>query len=375
MALGAGGAGSGDAGPFQPFATDYADPGSWLCGSTAKHDYCLDAQTVTVTTAGGAQTSKPLTDAYPPAPTPGKLDCFYVYPTVAIVGAVGNKQALDNIPDILDPLVSQAAPFNQVCTVYAPFYHQITIATYSDPDRDRYLEVAYADVAAAFHHYLDHLSNGRKFVLIGHSQGTHMLRRLIQREVETKPAVLARMQLALGVGAVGDIVVPKGAVVGGSFKTVPLCTTADQTGCMITFNTYGAGHPPVGSTLASASGTVSACTNPGALGGGSARFAGSLFPTKVHQALLDPKVDFGVASSFVMWPDFFTGECKEGADGNQYLEVTATPAPGDTRKDLIPYDAPILSPGPPLYLGLHLLDFPFSMQELVGAVRTRASKL
>jgi hypothetical protein len=362
--------GSVDGGALPTFTTDYTAPGSWLCGAIADHDYCLDPQTAKEIKADGSQADAPM-----PAATSTKVDCFYVYPTVAISAPVGNKNAFDNIPDILDPLMAQAAPFNQVCTVFAPLYHQITIASYSDPNRDRYLEIAYTDVAAAFRYYLDHLSHGRKFVLMGHSQGTHMIRRLIQREVETKPDVLSRMLLAVGAGALGDIVVPKGAKVGGSFRTVPLCTGPAQTGCMMTFNTYATAHPPLGSAFNASSTMEAACTNPAALGGGKARFTGSLFPTRVHQALLDPKIDFGVTSTFAQYGDFFTGECKADPSGNGYLEVTGAPASGDVRVDPIPYDASLFSANPPLALGLHLLDFSFPMQELIGAVRTRASAL
>ena len=39
---------------------------------------------------------------------------------------------------------------------------------------------AYADVAEAWHTYLKRFNHGRGVVLIGHSQGTFVLRRLVR---------------------------------------------------------------------------------------------------------------------------------------------------------------------------------------------------
>jgi hypothetical protein len=355
-----------------PFNSDYSDPAMWLCGSLAKHDYCLDVQSATQVNPDGSQA-----DATTPPATSTKLDCFYIYPTVDLTMTAGNRQTFDNVPDILDPLMGQAAPFSQVCSVFAPLYHQATIGSYSDPNRDQYLDSAYADVLLAFRYYIEHLNNGRKFVLMGHSQGSHMLRRLIAREVELNPSLLSRMSLALAVGAVGDVVVPKGAVVGGSFATVPLCTTPGQTGCVITFSSFASGHPPVMLALLSpdASTLNAACTNPATLAAGQARLGGSLFPTKIHQALLDPGAKFPVTSTLAVYPDFFTGECKSGPPGIDYFEIAASPDAGDTRTNPINVDAALLAPGAPYYLGLHVLDYTFPMKELIDAVRTQANKL
>ena len=48
--------------------------------------------------------------------------------------------------------------------------------------------LAYADVAAAWHHYLSVDNKGRGVVLIGHSQGSGMLNQLIKKEIDPNPA-------------------------------------------------------------------------------------------------------------------------------------------------------------------------------------------
>ena len=91
--------------------------------------------------------------------------------------------------------------------------------------------LAYSDVAAAWRNYLATRNHGRPFVLIGHSQGSLMLQQLIAREIENDPAVAARMRLAIIPGF--NVLVPQGRLVGGTFKSTPLCSRPGQTGCVI----------------------------------------------------------------------------------------------------------------------------------------------
>ena len=53
-----------------------------------------------------------------------------------------------------------------------------------------------------------------------------MLQQLIAREIENKPAVAARMKLAIIPGY--NVLVPQGKLVGGTFKKTPLCSRAGR---------------------------------------------------------------------------------------------------------------------------------------------------
>src|SRR6185312_4254839 len=94
---------------------------------------------------------------------------------------------------------------------------------------------------AAFHYYLDHYNHGRPYVLIGHSQGTIHLTRLLASEIENGPAA-ARLLSALLIGYAVEV--PEGRPVGGSLQRTPLCTSNGQTGCVITYMSFRAGSPP-----------------------------------------------------------------------------------------------------------------------------------
>ena len=83
-------------------------------------------------------------------------------------------------------------------------------------------KIAYGDVLAAWRNYLATRNHGRPFVLIGHSQGSLMLQQLIASEIESNPAVASRMRLAIIPGF--NVLVPQGRLVGGTFKSTPLCS-------------------------------------------------------------------------------------------------------------------------------------------------------
>jgi hypothetical protein len=346
----------------------YANPAMWLCGGGAAHDYCLDPQTATAILPDLTQTTSTLGPATPTPP----IDCFYVYPSVDITDPAGNLPDFTNLPDILDPVREQAAPFSQVCKVYAPLYHQATYYSYFAANPDQYLEIAYADVAVAFQQYLTAWNGGRDFVLLGHSQGTHMLRRLIQRVVETSPSLQKQLVVAILNGSLGDITVPKGQLVGGSFQSTPLCTSDAQRGCVISVNTFAQGYEPTstyGFGFGIGAGMDIACTNPASLAGGQARLTSSMFFTQFQSQTLDPPQSSGVSTAFAAYPSFFTGQCLPSANGLSFFEIAPAPGQGDMRTNPIPFGSADYNPA---LIGLHLLDFGFPMQDLLGAVAKRS---
>jgi pimeloyl-ACP methyl ester carboxylesterase len=77
-------------------------------------------------------------------------------------------------------------------------------------------------------YYLENDNAGRGFVLIGHSQGSYVLTALIAQEIDGQP-VQDRLVSALLLGAAPTVA--RGQDVGGSFRSIPLCRSAGQTGC------------------------------------------------------------------------------------------------------------------------------------------------
>ena len=202
-----------------------------------------------------------------PAATP-PIDCFYVYPTVSRDNGLNSDLVMDVENDLA---AAQFARFSSVCRPFAPKYRQMTVgaivAFSAGQDITAAAVRSYGDVAAAFRNYIATKNQGRPFVLIGHSQGSLQLIQLIAREIETKPAIAARMKLAILPGF--NLLVPRGKTVGGSLKKTPICTTATQTGCVISWTSYREKNtPPAGALfgVATEAGMTVACVNPAAPG-------------------------------------------------------------------------------------------------------------
>jgi pimeloyl-ACP methyl ester carboxylesterase len=350
---------------------DYSSDDFWLCRPGLEVDHCLihDLSATAILPDGSTEE-----EAHVVAEDP-EYDCFYVYPTVDLSGPVGNHTDFDDVQPMLDPLLSQAARFTGQCRVFAPLYRQITIVTYLSGDAEPYLERAYVDVEAAFAHYLANHAGDRSFVIMGHSQGAHLTRRLVQRVIADDPQLRSRMIAALLIG--GDMVVADGETTGGFFDDIPLCTEVAETGCILAYRSYAEGYPPTGtsnSTGAGApAGSVPACTNPADLTGARAHFAATYIPLSAHQSAYDAGELIGglpFDTAFALYRDLYTGECVEDGEGHPYLEIGVEPLAEDTRENLIPFDAGIFSPS---FLGLHVLDFNFALGDLMMLVDAKAA--
>ncbi|AOW93679.1 hypothetical protein BFN03_16285 [Rhodococcus sp. WMMA185] len=206
------------------------------------------------------------------------IDCFYVYPTVSLQPTANAN--FDASPELRAVASLQAEPFGQNCNVWAPVYRQSTLRALfngTPEERSAAASLAYDDIENAWDDYLAHHNDGRGVVLIGHSQGTYMLRSLIRNRIDGQP-VQSQLVSALLIG--GNVLVRKGEGIGGDFTSVPACTSPAQTGCVVAYSAYSATPPPdakfgaVPKTAGSGGGKVSLpfgpeyevlCTNPASL--------------------------------------------------------------------------------------------------------------
>ncbi len=348
-------------------APDYRKPETWLCRPGATDPCSGDASVSRV--AADAVVSL---DMLPAAKKPA-IDCFYVYPTVSTDPTPNSDMSADLAE--IGVAQAQAAPFRQACRVFAPLYRQVTLATL----RDRLMgkpvtadpTLGYRDVAAAFADYMKHDNKGRGVILIGHSQGSGVLKALLQNEIEGKPVA---KQVIAAYLAGHNLLVPQGADVGGDLKSTPLCRSATQTGCVLSWVTFRDTMPvpPVslfGRPPATApAGMAAACTNPAALAGGRA----TLRPLMVNRTgIVDsgnppPKWAKGrnIYTPFVALPGLLTGECMNRENAN-VLSVGINADPADPRTDTINGDVVIGTQVVPSW-GLHLIDMQVVMEDLVA---------
>jgi Protein of unknown function (DUF3089) len=344
---------------------------TWLCKPGLASNPCLSSEETTVELANGSS----FIEKAKPAKSP-PIDCFYVYPTVSSQFSENANEEIDPEEDAIAE--SQASRFSQVCNVYAPIYPQLTIPAINTPGgvTAEGAAKAYIGVAKAFGEYLARYNKGRGFELIGHSQGSAMLEQLIKEQIDPNPALRKQLVGAIVLG--GNVIVPEGKDVGGSFKTVPGCQFAGETGCVIAYSSFlkeppnpsnfGRPESPLGALGGGAEGVEHPqvlCVNPTVLAQGS--FSGptlSYYPTLnayggKFPGLLGAVVQAPKASTpWVAAPDEYSAQC-EARNGASWLQLNIN-SESDARERILETLGPLW--------GTHLVDVNVALGNLVPAV-------
>lgn len=356
---------------------DYSKPETWLCWPGKAGDACAIDLSTTVIKANGQAT----TEGFKPDPK-APIDCFYVYPTVSLdPGAISD---MNPGPEEKNVVKAQLARFGSKCRIYAPMYRQFTLtalraatvaaaarpAGAAAPPANR-PNTTYQDVVDAWNYYLEHANKGRGVVLIGHSQGSGLLTQLIRNEIDGKP-VQGRIVSAILMGT--SLAVEKGKGT-GTFKSMPLCTSASQTGCVIAYASFRDRIPPpansrFGRVRGPNTSMQAACVNPAALGGGK----GMLHPYFSNGAQIANsaagitwvKDKPNPSTPFVTTPGLVTAECVD-KNGFSYLEIHVNADPADPRTDDINGDV-VANGKVSEDWGLHLIDANLAMGNLVDVV-------
>jgi Protein of unknown function (DUF3089) len=341
----------------------------WLCKPGAKPDPCNPGLSTTIY---NPLLTKPLRVSHPRAQAKPRVDCFYVYPTVS-AQKTGNANL--HIQPVEDSIaLYQASRYSQYCNVYAPMYRQVTLdgiglGTPTTPPNQK---LPVKDVTAALRDYLRHYNHGRGFVLIGHSQGSFVLRYVISKVIDPNRGLRKRLLSAILLG--GNVVVKGNTGVGGDFKHIPACRSKTQLGCVIAFSTFDQKVPTgalFGSPAALPGGKLPKhaevlCTNPANLSGGKG-LVDSISPSAPfapHSPLAAGIKLLGIhfpSPSTVYWATrgAYSARC---VDSNGAHVLMIKPRHGAT--------APTPSPTPGW--GLHLLDANIALGNLIQIVHAES---
>jgi hypothetical protein len=325
----------------------------WLCFPGRASNPCRTSLATTVIRPDGTKSVvRPRLAAQPP------IDCFYVYPTVSDE-PTGNSDLAIDLGQVL-VAQTQAAPFSQVCKVYAPMYRQITNRGLTTPSLHANPQLAYADVLAAWRDYLMHWNHRRGVVLIGHSQGAYVLKHLISEVIDRSAAQRRLLVSAILLG--GQVHASNQAKAkGADFVHVPPCASRAATGCVIAYSSFDRMPPPRARFGRSRiPGTHILCVNPAVPGSRAAEPVDPLFPTTL---LRFTGATIDATTPWVAFPGLYNARCEQSGNAS-WLEITRTNVPGDTR----PAVRPTLGPG----WGLHLVDVNIALSDLVAVVRSES---
>lgn len=327
-------------------SSDYADGTMWLCRPDLPSDACRLDLTTTVIEPDGTHTVEPHAPAHD-AP----VDCFYIYPTVDLGVVPGNHTDFTDLSAMRKTAAAQIARWSEVCNVYAPLYRQVTISTYLDKAAHRrFFDVAYSDVAAAFHEYLHHFDRGKPIVVVGHSQGAQMAMQLVHDTFDQSAQLRPRLLAAMPIGFL--VHTPANAPTGGTFENLVACSQPDQLGCVVAYMTVGEGDTAGSIARDLPAGERAVCVDP------------SPNPTLTESVFLSHHKN-GVTTPYVAVRGLYRARCVSHPDGRAYLEVGEQRVPDDHRPSLVSLHSMFGG------FGLHIHDFQFTQGDLIDLVRRK----
>jgi hypothetical protein len=337
----------------------------WLCRPGIADDPCGGSLAATVINAKGHRTG----NTTGVSKNSASYDCFYLYPTNSLESTTNSDLTVQTSEEQI--AMAQAERFSTVCNVWAPMYRSITVrglgaANSTDPGA---YDVAYDSVLADWNDFIAHYDGGHPIMFIGHSQGSVMLIKLLEAQIDPSPALRHLMLGAIIAG--GNVTVPTGKTVGATFKNIPICGATQKTHCVIAYSSFPSeppsnanfGRPGQGISLntgqTATTGVQIACVNPAAVGGGTADLL-TYFPVEAVPPIpsMAPPAPT-VRTPWLEYPNQYAATC-ENAEGATWLQVTNLPQKTGVR----PYVHEIAGPT----WGYHFQDINLTLGNLVQDV-------
>ena len=169
------------------------------------------------------------------------VDVFFIHPTTYTQKSFSSWNAslddsiLNNKTD-RGTILYQASVFNGSCRVFAPRYRQAHINSFfiNQDVAQKYFDTAYQDIKEAFIYYMEHYNNNRSIIIASHSQGTVHAARLLKEFFDDK-LLSKKLVCAYIIG----MPIPE-----NYFEKIPVCDSANQTGCFVSWRTFKEGYRP-----------------------------------------------------------------------------------------------------------------------------------
>ena len=166
-------------------------------------------------------------------------DVFFIHPTTLTSNNdprwnADIDDAKINAKTDYSSILYQAGVFNEKCRVFAPRYRQAHLKSFfiDDSVSEKYFDIAYEDIKAAFIYSLANFNQGRPIIIASHSQGTKHAGRLLKEFFEGKP-LQDKLICAYIIGL---------PITENYFTKLPACKDSLSTGCFVSWRTFKSGY-------------------------------------------------------------------------------------------------------------------------------------
>ncbi|WP_010519157.1 DUF3089 domain-containing protein [Croceivirga radicis] len=252
-------------------------------------------------------------------------------------------------------ILAQGALLAKYGRFFAPKYRQASPASFlstvhTETEKAQGILEAYADIKAAFLHYLNTYNNGNKIILAGHSQGSFLLALLVRDVFDNNPKLREQLVTA-ALGGMGYVYATTDTTLGGWWQNIGLCKTQEQCGCVHYWRSYSADEPlpepniafPSFSETLVQSGLVNRATQIEA----DVFFQDSLAISSAHKPIryITPGAPYSFSNgyNFVAFDQMYSGYFKRESDQKVGFAIKYDAEDGDERpNELQNLDNPIL---------------------------------
>lgn len=218
--------------------TNYAAPQNWVINHNLGKHIPIDPSYTIVQPDTNIRTVVTL-----PYDTTSLYNIFCVYPTIPTGGGIGvhvHPLAFDSatVVPIVTDMFSQYGRYGKIFT---PYYRQANGATFTSTNKNNQavtLDTALTDVIAAFNYFYTNCNNGKKIILIGHSQGSVLLGMMLRYFEMTNPSILSDIDFSVLPGFRTGPHTLNSSNTGGWFQNYPICQTPSDLNCIMTWQTF-----------------------------------------------------------------------------------------------------------------------------------------
>jgi len=160
---------------------------------------------------------------------------FFVHPTSYLSRSNWNAPLGDEEAERIARIYirGMASPFNSASEIWAPRYRQATMGAFLTDEEEgaQAIHAAYQDVLEAYRFFLESIDEETPIVLVGHSQGSLHLLRLLREEIAEQP-IASRIAAAYAIG--WPISVEHDLPALG----LAACATPAQSGCLLSWSSF-----------------------------------------------------------------------------------------------------------------------------------------